>query len=348
MASMSIANDPPEPDDLSATVPPEWAGKRVDAAIAQLFSNYSRTRLSSWLKAGYVLVDGQSKPGKAKVIGGEQVVLQLPAEVLRSTFEASMEGEIQFEAEDIPLEVVHEDEAFFVLNKAADRVMHPAPGNRTGTVVNALLHKDPGLQAVPRAGVVHRLDKDTTGLCVVARTLEAHTHLVRQLQARTVSRIYYAVVAGDPPQSGTVDEPIGRHPKNRQRMAVIGNGKRAVSHFSVIERYPGCALVRVQLETGRTHQIRVHMTHLGFPLIGDTTYQHGRSLQRLPEPVRDITDRVTRQALHAGELGFVHPSDDTEVRFEAPMPEDMQKLVSQLSQLVDGSGDIDVRVSYVD
>jgi len=173
----------------------------------------------------------------------------------------------------------------------------------------------------------------------VARNLESHTHLVRQLQARTVSRTYYAVVAGEPPHSETVDEPIGRHPKNRQRMAVIGNGKRAVTHFSVLERYPGSALVRVQLETGRTHQIRVHMTHLGFPLIGDSVYQHGRALQRLPEPVRDITDRFKRQALHAQELGFIHPGSEEPVSFEAEMPDDMQGLVSQLRALIDGPDD---------
>ena len=343
---MSIANDPADSDDLCATIPIEWAGQRLDAAIAQLFPTYSRSRLSTWLKAGYIAVNGAQKPGKSKVVGAEVVVLNLPAEVLRSTFEESLaEGELAIEAEDVPLSVIHQDEAVIVLDKRADLVMHPAPGNRHGTVMHGLLHLDAGLSSVPRAGVVHRLDKDTTGLCVVARTLESHTHLVRQLQARTVSRVYYAVVAGEPPQEETIDEPIGRHPKNRQRMAVVGNGKRAVTHFSVLERYPGCALVRVQLETGRTHQIRVHMTHLGFPLIGDTVYQHGRALQRLPEPVRDITDRFKRQALHAQELGFIHPGDENPVKFEAELPKDMQGLVLQLQELINGPDD-DARVSY--
>lgn len=339
---MSIANDPQQPDDLCATVPDDWAGQRLDAALAHCFSQFSRSRLSSWLKSGYVQVNGQQKPGKSKVIGGERLQIALPSDVLRSTFEDSMAaGELAIDAEEVPLEIVHSDEACFVLNKQADLVMHPAPGNRHGTVMNGLLYIDPGLGSVPRAGVVHRLDKDTTGLCVIARTLEAHTHLVRQLQARTVSRVYYAVVAGDPPQEETVDEPIGRHPKNRQRMAVVPQGKRAVTHFSVLERFPGCALVRVKLETGRTHQIRVHMTHLGFPLIGDPVYQHGRTLQRLPEPVRDITDRFKRQALHAQSLGFLHPNTNELVNFQAELPNDMQQLVNQLQTLVDGSSSDD-------
>lgn len=345
---MSIANDPAEPDDLCAIIPTEWAGQRLDAVLAQLFPTYSRSRLSTWLKAGYVEVNGAQKPGKSKVIGQEQIRIALPEGLLQRTLEESMAaGELVIEPEEVPLEVVHKDESVFILNKQANLVMHPAPGNRHGTVMNGLLHMDENLAGVPRAGVVHRLDKDTTGLCVVARSLEAHTHLVRQLQARTVSRVYFAVVAGDPPQEETIDEPIGRHPKNRQRMAVVGNGKRAITHFSVLQRFPGCALVRVQLETGRTHQIRVHMTHMGFPLVGDSVYQHGRALQRLPEPVRDITDRFQRQALHAGELGFNHPSTDEPVRYEAAMPNDMQQLVSKLSELVDGPDDDGTRVSYV-
>jgi len=199
---MSIANDRAETDDLCATIPVEWAGIRLDAAIAKLFPTYSRSRLSAWLKSGYIEVNGGQKPGKSKVLGAEVVRLALPAEVLRSTFEESLAaGELAIEAENVPLTLIHQDEAVIVLNKSADLVMHPAPGNRHGTVMNGLLHLDPGLGSVPRAGVVHRLDKDTTGLCVVARTLESHTHLVRQLQERTVSRIYYAVVAGEPPQT---------------------------------------------------------------------------------------------------------------------------------------------------
>ena len=348
-SQMSIANDPNDVDDLCATVPTEWAGERLDAAIARLFPQYSRSRLSSWLKAGYIDVNGEPpRPGKSKVIGAESVRLVLPADVLRRTFEESFaEGELAIDAEAVPLAVVHKDTAVFVLNKQSDLVMHPAPGNRHGTVMNGLLYLDPGLSLVPRAGVVHRLDKDTTGLCVVARTLESHTHLVRQLQDRSVSRIYHALVAGVPPQTDTVDEPIARHPKHRQRMAVIGNGKRAVTHYTVLERYPGCALVQVRLETGRTHQIRVHMTHLGFPLVGDPVYQHGRALQRLPEEVRDITDRFKRQALHARTLGFVHPDTEEPVRYEAPLPEDMAQLVAKLRALVDGADDSD-RVSYAD
>jgi len=335
---MSIANDPAEPDDLCATVPVDWAGQRLDRAIAQLFPQYSRSRLSSWLKAGYLTVNNELRPGKARVVGAERIRLTLPAEVQRATFEESLAAvELSAEAEPVPLTVVYQDDSVLVLNKAADLVMHPAPGNRHGTVMNGLLHLDPGLAAVPRAGVVHRLDKDTTGLCVVARTLESHTALVKQLQARSVSRIYYTVVAGDPPQSGTIDEPIGRHPKDRKRMAVVGSGKPAVTHFSVVERYPGCALLRVQLETGRTHQIRVHLTHLGYPLFGDAVYQHGRSIQSLPEPVRDIAHRVPRQALHARELGFLHPATGIERRFEVELPDDMQQLIAQLSELVDGA-----------
>jgi len=220
----------------------------------------------------------------------------------------------------MPIDILHTDEHFYIVNKRIALVMHPAPGNRTGTLMNGLLHLEPGLRHVPRAGIVHRLDKDTSGLCVVARTLKAHTHLVAQLQARQVSREYLAIVIGDVPDGGTIDEPIGRHPKDRKRMAVVSSGKQARTHFNVLERFDAAALVAVKLETGRTHQIRVHMTHLGFPLLGDPVYK-SRTGDRLLDKLgsKELSD-FDRQALHARSLGLSHPEDQRDCTYSAEPP----------------------------
>ncbi len=310
--------------DESHRVAMELAGKRLDAIAAKLFNAYSRNRLQSWIADGYLTVDGLNRRARDKLVGGEWLQLQLPPDEL---IDDSVDS---FEPEDIELDVVFEDEHIMVVNKPAGLVMHPAPGNRRGTLLNALLHRHSSQATVPRAGIVHRLDKETSGLCVIARTLAAHTHLVRQLQEREMGRNYLAVVVGDVPINGTVDAPIGRHLRDRKRMAINEKGKHAVTHYQCEERYVGCALVNVKLETGRTHQIRVHMTHIGHALVGDQVY--GRRLAVLPRTVADVPEvaAFTRQALHARQLTLVHPSTEEVMSFEAPMPPDMQRLCTAL------------------
>jgi len=320
--------DPDAPSPLAATVPPSVGGERLDAVAARLFPMHSRNRLQGWIAEGRLTVDGEAaRSPRQKLIGDETLALTVPAGA-EAGLAAESWGEAPAEA--LPLSLVHEDDAILVVDKPAGLVMHPAPGNARGTLVNALLHHDPRLREVPRAGVVHRLDKETSGLCVVARTLVAHTHLVRQLQARAMGREYLAVVLGDPQGQGTVEEPIGRHPKDRKRMAVVAGGRHAVTHFRVLERYDGCALLAVTLETGRTHQIRVHMADISHSLIGDPVYGRRRAtlpaaLSRLP-----VVAAFARQALHARRLTLVHPDGDTERTFESPLPADFKALLDVL------------------
>ncbi|WP_303785995.1 23S rRNA pseudouridine(1911/1915/1917) synthase RluD [Azovibrio restrictus] len=305
------------PDDYSPSpdeglwVPETEAGRRLDQVLAGLLPRYSRNRLQGWIKAGQVLVDGEPvREGKRKVRGGESLlVVAMPdQELLAQT------------PEDIPLEVLFEDESLLVINKPAGMVVHPGSGNWSGTLMNALLHRDPRLAGVPRAGIVHRLDKDTSGLLVVARTLAAQTDLVRQLQARTVKREYLAVAIGTLEGQGCVDAPIGRHPVQRTRMAVVQGGKPAITHYRVLACHAGATLLGCRLETGRTHQIRVHMAFLGHPLLGDPVY--GRTVPGLPD--------FPRQALHAARLGLIHPVSGASLSWEAPLPEDMQELLHAL------------------
>ena len=309
-----------EGEIFKAVVPDEWAGDRVDLALARLFPDYSRSRLQSWLKDGQILLDGQVRRAKDKVFGGEQVELQV---VLSS--------ENSWEAEDIPLNVVYEDEQLLVINKSAGMVVHPAAGNFSGTMLNALLHRAPELEAIPRAGIVHRLDKDTSGLLVVARTLQSQKSLVEQLQARSFLREYDAIAQGVMTAGGTVDAPIGRHPVNRKRMAVNPNGKAAITHYRVSERYRLHTKLKVKLETGRTHQIRVHMAHINHPLLGDPVYS-GRF--KIP-PASDEAFVATlknfhRQALHARHLGLMHPASNEFIEWDAEVPQDMMKLEEAL------------------
>lgn len=311
-------NSPQEnPEDYSPSpeeglwVPETEAGRRLDQVLALLLPQYSRNRLQTWIKAGQVLVDGETETEtKRKVYGGESlVVMALPDQEMLSQV-----------PEDIPLDVVYEDEVLMVLNKPPGMVVHPGSGNWSGTLMNALLHYSPQLAHVPRAGIVHRLDKDTSGLLVVAKTLQSQTDLVRQLQSRTVKREYFAVVIGELRGKGTVDAPIGRHPSQRIKMAVVPGGKPSVTHYRVQARYEGATLVYCRLETGRTHQIRVHMASLGFPLLGDQVY--GRATPDLPA--------FERQALHAARLGLIHPVTGEEMHWEVPMPEDMDSLIQEL------------------
>jgi 23S rRNA pseudouridine1911/1915/1917 synthase len=303
-------------------LPEDLAGKRLDQALAQLFPQYSRSRLTQWVRDGRVLVDGEVLKPKDKVLGGEEISL-----------EPEVEADTQFQAEDIPLNIVYEDEAILVINKPPGLVVHPAAGNWSGTLQNGLLFHDPELAKVPRAGIVHRLDKETSGLMVVARTLEAHTSLVTQLQERTVKREYLALVQGQVISGGMVEEPIGRHPVDRKRMAVVASGKPAITHYLVEERFEGYTLLRVSLETGRTHQIRVHMAHIRFPMVGDPVYGgRARIPAGLSEEVREAILKFPRQALHATRLGLVHPVTGEEMQWEAPLPEDMQALLSSMRE----------------
>ena len=305
---------------LHGEIPPSCAGMRLDQALAQLFDEYSRSRLSQWLKAGQVRVNGQQLRGRDKVWGGEQVEIH-----------AELEEQTVWQAEAIPLEIVYEDEQLLVINKPAGLVVHPAAGNPAGTLVNALLHHEASLNTIPRAGVVHRLDKDTSGLLVVAKTLPAQKSLVEQLQAHSLLREYQAVVTGVLTAGGTVDAPVGRHPVQRKRMAVTPNGKPAVTHYRVVERFRAHSLICCRLETGRTHQIRVHMAHIHHPLVGDPVY--GGRL-RLPkgcnEALAEKLRQFRRQALHAGRLGLVHPASGKTVEWKAALPADMVSLLASL------------------
>jgi len=303
-------------------VPERMAGIRLDQAAADLFADFSRERLKAWIKSGALTLDGQPAKPKDKVYGGEALVLA-----------AEVEDDTRFEPEDIPLTVVYQDDEVLVIDKPPGLVVHPAAGNPDGTLLNALLHHDPALAAIPRAGIVHRLDKDTSGLMVVARTLTAQTALVEQLQARTVSREYDAVMVGVMTAGGTVDAPIGRHPRDRKRQAVNASGKPAVTHYRVVERFRAHTHVRCRLETGRTHQIRVHMAHARYPLIGDPVYA-GRL--KLPagagETLKEILREFPRQALHARKLVFVHPTSGDRMAFRAPLPDDLLMLLDYLRE----------------
>lgn len=307
---------------LSAQVSPQQGGQRLDQVAAQLFPEHSRSRLQNWIKSGELTVDGRQLRPRDTVFGGQ--ALQLDAE---------REAQGDWQAEAIALNIVYEDDALLVINKPAGLVVHPAAGHQDGTLLNALLHHVPSLKTVPRAGIVHRLDKDTTGLMVVAKTLEAQTVLVNQLQARTVSREYECVVVGVMTAGGKVDAPIARHGVNRQKMAVVAGGKEAISHYRVIQRYRAHTHVKVKLETGRTHQIRVHMAHIHYPLVGDPVY--GGRLRippaASPELVRMLRE-FPRQALHARRLELEHPEDGRLMHWQVPRPDDMQALLTLLEE----------------
>ena len=303
-----------------AVIPPEMAGQRLDQVLAALFPDYSRSRLQGWIKAGQVTVDGRSLRPRDKVDGGEAVRLA-----------AVLEDESRDAPEPIALDVIYEDEEILVLNKPAGLVVHPGAGNPAGTLVNALLHHRPGLAVLPRAGIVHRLDKDTSGIMVVAATPGAHAALVRQLEERSVKREYHAVCVGVMTGGGTVDAPIGRHPVDRVRMAVREGGREAVTHYRVQARFRGHTHLRCQLETGRTHQIRVHLAHIRHPLVGDPVYG-GRLLvpAGATEALIEALRGFRRQALHAARLELVHPGSGEPVQFEAPLAADLEALLAVL------------------
>jgi len=314
---------PQTPDaPRQATVPDEAAGRRFDAVLAELFPEYSRSRLAAWIKSGDALLDGEPARPRDPVRGGETATLAAVAEVRTEAV-----------AEDIPLDVLYEDADLFVLDKPAGLVVHPGAGNPAGTLVNALLHRDPGLAALPRAGIVHRLDKDTSGAMVVARTLPAHTGLVAQLAARDVHRQYLAVVVGALVSGGTADAAIDRHPRDRLRMAVREDGRDAVTHFRLRERFRAHTALECRLETGRTHQIRVHMQHLRHPIVGDPLYGGPLKLPKgASEELVAALRGFGRQALHAETLEFAHPVSGEAVRVSAPVPADMLELLRVLRE----------------
>ena len=306
----------------SAIVPESAAGRRFDAVLAELFPEFSRSRLAEWIKSGDALLDGKPARPRDPVRGGEEV-----------TLEAVLETVTTAAAEDIALDIVYEDADVFVVDKPAGLVVHPGAGNPAGTLVNALLHRDPQLALLPRAGIVHRLDKDTSGVMVVARTLPAHTALVAQLSAREVHRQYLAIVVGALVSGGTAHAAIDRHPRDRLRMAVREDGREAVTHYRLRERFRAHTALECRLETGRTHQIRVHMAHLKHPIIGDPLYGGPLKLPKgaTPELIEALRG-FRRQALHAEVLEFTHPTTGEPVRCAAPVPEDMQRLMRALRE----------------
>ncbi|GLQ72390.1 23S rRNA pseudouridine(1911/1915/1917) synthase RluD [Vibrio penaeicida] len=307
--------------ELTSTVKDSQLGQRLDQAVAELFTDFSRSRLKEWLLGGKIQVNGEviTKP-RVKVMGGEEIVLQ-----------AELEDEERWEAQDIPLDIIYEDDDIIVINKPRDFVVHPGAGTPDGTVLNALLHHYPDIAEVPRAGIVHRLDKDTTGLMVVAKTVPAQTRLVRALQKRNITREYEAIAIGRMTAGGMIEKGIGRHSTKRTLMAVSELGKPAVTHYRVAEHFREHTRIRLRLETGRTHQIRVHMSYLQHPLLGDIAYG-GRA--RIPKGASDeLTDMIRgfdRQALHAVMLRFAHPTTKEELEFHAPVPDDMVKMAEAL------------------
>ena len=307
---------------ITINIPMHLGGERLDVALQKLLPAHSRSRLQAWIKADLVRMDAKTVTAKTKVWGGETVIINPPENA----------AENAFKPENIPLNIIFEDDTILVINKPAGLVVHPAAGNWSGTLLNALLHHAPQLGDIPRAGIVHRLDKDTSGLLVVAKTLEAQTSLVRQLQARTVKREYRAIVWGIMWRHGTVNQPIGRHSHARTKMAISRTGKPAVTHYEVLERFATNTYVRCNLETGRTHQIRVHMQHLKAPIVGDSVYGIGNIIphKQMTQTLRDAVTDFNRQALHAIKLGLVHPQTNQFMEWQIELADDMRGLLEAM------------------
>lgn len=308
------------PSEFEKSVPPELSGYRLDQALARMFPEFSRSRLKAWVLSGDVTVDGRTSRPRDPVAGGERIRVV-----------ASSECETDDEAQPMPIALAYEDDAVIVVDKPAGLVVHPGAGNRAGTLLNGLLHRFPELAAVPRAGIVHRLDRDTTGLLLVARTLEAHTSLVRQLAERRIGREYDAVCAGVLTGGGRIDAPLGRHRVDRKRMTVRDDGKPAVTHYRVAKRYAAHTWVKASLETGRTHQIRVHFAWRRMPLVGDKVYGGRLAIPAGCTPELAATLRAFgRQALAATRLEFAHPSTDRRIEVVIEPPEDLRTLLAAL------------------
>jgi 23S rRNA pseudouridine1911/1915/1917 synthase len=319
---------PPKFQTHRLEFPPEYAGKRLDQALAQLLPQYSRSRIQKWIEEGAVLVEGLGVKARDTVIGGQV-----------ATVEAKLPEETRIKAEKLPLDVVHQDAAVIILNKPPGVVVHPGAGNPGKTLQNALLAHDPKLKRVPRAGLVHRIDKDTSGLLVVARTVEAQAALVAELSEHEIQREYLAVCTGAMTGGGTVDQPLDRHRSHRLKFAVRSDGRQAITHYRIEKRFRQHTLTRVRLETGRTHQIRVHMEHIGYPIVGDPLYA-GR--KRFPkgatQELREALEKFPRQALHAAKLELTHPKTGKRVTYEAPLPDDMKTLLDMLARDMEENG----------
>lgn len=307
---------------LTATLSDELIGLRLDLALSKVFPEHSRSRLQEWIDAGFVQVDESLASKRYKVLGGESININ-----------AALERVDEYVAEAMELNIVYDDAEIIVINKPAGLVVHPGSGIQSGTLLNGLLHYDPNLNLIPRAGIIHRLDKDTTGLMVIARTLESHSYLVSAMQVRDIHREYIALVRGVITAGSSINAPIGRHPRHRTRMAVTANGKEALTHYRVIEKFPDMTLLRCQLESGRTHQIRVHMAHIKHPIIGDPVYA-GRSFapKSYSEDVKKSVRDFPRQALHATYLAFHHPQQGELMEFDVPLPEDFENLLILIQQ----------------
>jgi 23S rRNA pseudouridine1911/1915/1917 synthase len=316
-----MSADPHFSTKISMTIPAALVGKRLDQALAELLPDYSRSRLQQWLKDGVIRIDGQISKARTAVVGGESVEALIP-----------QENVITWQGQEMPLTLLYEDEDLFVINKPAGQTVHPGAGTPDSTLVNALLHYEPRLAELPRGGIIHRLDKDTTGVLVVARRISAYTRLVAELQARRFEREYRAVVNGAMISGASVDAPLGRHPRQRTRMAVVvSGGKNAITHYRVLERFRAHTYLQVKLETGRTHQIRVHMAHVGHPLVGDPVYGGRLKIPARSSPeFADMLRHFGRQALHAQRLGLEHPASGEFMAWEAPLPQDMQDLLKAL------------------
>ena len=305
-------------------VPSEYSGKRLDLVIAKLFSDFSRSKLKNWLDSGTILVNGAplTKPSK-KVYGGEEIKILIQEEKLVSS-----------EPQNIPFEVEYESKDFLIVDKQAGMVVHPGAGNHQNTLLNALLFKFPELEKLPRAGIIHRLDKETSGLMIIARNQNSYKNLSEQISERLVKRTYQAFAVGNISRSGKIEEPVGRHPRNRQKQAVTEKGKYALTRYSVLKKYGNYTHLEVNLETGRTHQIRVHMSHIGFPLIGDALYgRKKRFAKSTNSDLREVIEKFPRQALHASNLTFKDLVSKNEVNFESSLPKDLLDLEKNLENL---------------
>lgn len=306
---------------LDFEIPPDLAGLRLDQALAKCLPDYSRANIQSWVKSGQITVNEQTARNRDKVQGEEQIALRVELETLED------------HAQDIPLNIIHEDEEIIVIDKPAGLVVHPGAGNPNNTLVNALLFHHPAAEDLPRAGIVHRLDKDTSGLMVIAKTLASHNALVKAIQNREVKRHYIAIVNGQFIAGGTIDAPIGRHPHNRLKMAITHNGKTAITHYRIRQKYIEHTALDIELETGRTHQIRVHFASKQHPLIGDKIYGYRPHFPKsCSEELKDILRNFPRQALHASQLKLTHPTTQEELAFKSELPEDIVLLCRLLSE----------------
>jgi 23S rRNA pseudouridine1911/1915/1917 synthase len=308
---------------LQITVPEELTGKRLDQALSTLCPEHSRSRIQSWIKSGDVCVNKKINYKQREEVNYGDVI----------DIDTELQTIEKHQAENIDLDIIYEDRDIIIINKPSGLVVHPGAGNPNHTLVNALLNYDKALDTIPRAGIIHRLDKETTGVMIVARTLESHTYLVDQLQKRNIKREYQTIVCGQIISGGTIENKMGRHPVHRTKMAVTNSGKVATTHYKVIKKYQHYTHLHVQLETGRTHQIRVHMSHIKHPVVGDPVYGNNKSLRKGVEiPLQEVIKSFNRQALHAFSLELPHPGKDERVKFTSELPEDMSALINALNQ----------------